>query len=87
MSNQDIKAKISKVERLTVEVVADENICEEALAGNATVGTSTRGLLGVQSIQERGYHEVAGPNHRRRGDEDGLANPTNGESDQLCRHD
>ena len=41
MSDQDIKAKISKTERLTVEVVADENICEEALAGNTTVGTTT----------------------------------------------
>jgi hypothetical protein len=48
MSDQDIKA--SKTERLTVEVVADENICEEAQAGNTIVGTTTQGLLGVQSI-------------------------------------
>jgi len=50
MSDQDIKAKTSKMERLTVEVVANENICEEVLAGNTTVGMTTQGLLGVQSI-------------------------------------
>jgi len=29
------------MERLTVEVVANENICKEALVGNTIVGTST----------------------------------------------
>jgi len=50
ISDQDIKAKISTMERLTVEVVADQNICEEVLVGNTIVGMSTQGLLGVQSI-------------------------------------
>jgi len=50
VSDQDINAKISKTERLTVKVVADENICEKAMARNTTMGTSTQGLLGVQSI-------------------------------------
>ena len=79
-------AKVSKTERLTVEVVADENICEEAQAGNTTVGTTTRGLLGMQSIQERGRDEVRRPNHGRWGHEDALAYPTNRKSNQLCRH-
>jgi hypothetical protein len=47
----------------------------------------TPGLLGVQSVEERGRDEGFGPNHGRRSDEEALANATDREANQLGRHD
>ncbi len=46
------------MKRLTVEDVPDENICEEAHAGNTTTRIGTPGLLGVQCVEEHGRDEV-----------------------------
>jgi hypothetical protein len=75
------------MKRLTVEDVADENICEEAHAGNTTVRMGTPGLLGVQCVEERSLDEVSGPNHGRRRDEEAFANAADREANQLGRHD
>jgi len=64
------------MKRLTVEDVPDENICEEAHAGNTNMRMGTPGLLGVQCVEERGLDEGSGPNHGRRSDEEALENAT-----------
>ena len=75
------------MKRLTVEDVPDENICEEAHAGNTNMRMGTPGLLGVQCVEERGLDEGSGPNHGRRSDEEALENATDREANQLGRHD
>ena len=72
---------------LTVEDVPNENICEEAHAGNTIMRMGSPGLLGAQCVVERGRDEVSGPNHGRRSDEEALANATDREANQLSRHD
>lgn len=78
-----MKSKFPKARKLTVDEVADKNVDEEALAGSATVDVSSRSLLGVQRVEERGGDEVGGPDHRRRCDEEAFANTTDREAKHL----
>ena len=55
-------------------------------AHTATV-TNTRILLGVQGVEERAQHEVGGPDHGRRRDEEAASNTADRETDELGGHD
>jgi hypothetical protein len=73
--------------KLTVKEVADRNVGKEAQSGNAITPPRTCRVLGVQRVEDRTSGKVVGPYHRRRCDEDTLANATNREANQLGRHD
>jgi hypothetical protein len=74
IENQNIK-QVSK-KKLTIEDGAYEHVSEEALARNAVVASGTIGLPGMQRVDNRGEHEISGPYHRRRCNEETPANPS-----------
>ena len=81
-----VKSPGRRERELTVEEAADDDVDEEAPAGNTIAGMSTRCLLCVQRVQERSRDEVAGPNHRRWCDKKARAKATDREANQLGRH-
>ena len=58
------KTQFPKKKELTVNEIANENVVEEAQAGNATASLGAQGLLAVQCIEKHGRYKGFRPNHR-----------------------
>lgn len=60
---------------------------EEAFAGHASTVTNTSIVGRVQSVEKGACDEIGGPDHGWGLDEEPTSDTTDGETDELCRHD
>ena len=60
---------------------------KEPLTADASTVSDTRILLRMQRIEEGAADEIRGPDHRRWRDKEPSCDASNGETNQLSRHD
>jgi hypothetical protein len=72
-------------DELTVAEVGKEDVSEEASARDSTKSLSTGGLQRVHGVKQGSDYKTAGPDHRRRIDEETLADTANRVTNQLRR--